>query len=349
MKIISSDTAFPPHYYPQQEITSALSGYWSEFSNKAPLVERFHRNAGVDYRHLAMPLKDFTGLGNWGEANDKWIEIAVDIGEQAIRRALNNAGIKPEQIGALFFVSITGVANPSIDARLMNRIGFSSHLKRIPIFGLGCVAGAAGLARAADYVRAFPNQVALVLSVELCSLTWQAHDITPANIISTALFGDGAAAVVLAGRDVAVNGPNIIDTESVFYHDTENLMGWDISHDGLRVVLSPDVPKVCREHLGPDVDSFLARHGIRREDIGLWIMHTGGPQVLEAMADSLGLPAQALKHSWECLRKVGNLSSASVLVVLDDILKQHCPPAGTWGLLAAMGPGFCSELVLMRW
>src|SRR5579885_696823 len=349
MKIVSTDTAFPNHYYPQQQITTALSEYWSAFSSKSTLVERFHRNAGVEYRHLSMPLQSFTELDNWGKANDKWIEKAVALGEEALHRALQSAGISPEQVGALFFVSITGIANPSIDARLMNKIKFNSHLKRIPIFGLGCVAGAAGIARAADYVRAYPDQIAVLLSVELCSLTWQRQDLTTANIISTGLFGDGAAAIVIAGREVPLAGPQVIASESVFYQGTEELMGWNITHDGMRVVLSPEVPQVVLRNFGANTDSFLAKFGLTRDDIGLWIMHTGGPRVLEAMAESLAVPRDALENSWRWLRKVGNLSSASVLVVLDDIMKNSRPPEGTWSVLAAMGPGFCSELVLIRW
>jgi alkylresorcinol/alkylpyrone synthase len=231
----------------------------------------------------------------------------------------------------------------------MNRIPFSRNLRRVPIFGLGCAGGAAGIARASDYVLAHPDQLAILLSVELCSLTWQRNDLSTANIISTALFGDGAAAVVLAGAQVPITGPTIVSTESVFYPDTEELMGWDISETGLRIVLSPDVPKICLENLGADVDRFLQKHDLKRKDISQWIMHTGGPKVLEAMQQSLSLPRSALHHSWQCLRKVGNLSSASVIVVLDDIMKNSPPPEGTWSVLAAMGPGFCAELVLIRW
>ncbi len=349
MRIIASDSAFPENYYPQQEITNALSAYWAPSLERTSLIRRFHRNAGVDGRYLAMPLTKFVQLRDWGEANNAWISIAEDLGERVITGALAQAGVDARHVGALFFVSITGIANPSVDARLMNRIDFSPHLRRVPIFGLGCVAGAAGIARAADYVRAYPDQIAVLLSVELCSLTWQRQDLTTANIISTGLFGDGAAAIVIAGREVPLAGPQVIASESVFYQGTEELMGWNITHDGMRVVLSPEVPQVVLRNFGANTDSFLAKFGLTRDDIGLWIMHTGGPRVLEAMAESLAVPRDALENSWRWLRKVGNLSSASVLVVLDDIMKNSRPPEGTWSVLAAMGPGFCSELVLIRW
>ncbi len=264
------------------------------------------------------------------------------------------AGLDLSQIGALFFVSVTGVASPSIDARLINRMKLPTNFRRTPIFGLGCVAGAAGVARAADYVRAYPDQVAVLLSVELCSLTLQREDLSLANLVSSGLFGDGAAAVVIAGADVkrpedARDGPEILATGSVFYPDTEEVMGWDISEKGFRIVLSREVPEVVREHLGPDVDALLHAHGFQRSDVGSWVMHTGGPKVLEAAEESLGLKNGEIQASWDCLRRVGNLSSASVLCVLEDVMLNRRPEPGTLGVMAALGPGFCSEVVLLRW
>ncbi|HEX5430342.1 MAG TPA: 3-oxoacyl-[acyl-carrier-protein] synthase III C-terminal domain-containing protein, partial [Bryobacteraceae bacterium] len=223
------------------------------------------------------------------------------------------------------------------------------HMRRIPIFGLGCVGGAAGVARAADYVRAYPDQVAVLLSVELCSLTLQRDDLSLANQISAALFGDGAAAVIVAGSDVKAEGPEIADTRSSFYPDTEDAMGWAISERGFRIVLSPGVPDVIREHLGRDLDGFLAEHGLQRADIGCWVLHTGGPKVLRATEEALGIEPPATDVSWELLRKTGNLSSASVLFVLEEVMNRRRPAPGTWSILAAMGPGFCAELVLLRW
>jgi alkylresorcinol/alkylpyrone synthase len=219
----------------------------------------------------------------------------------------------------------------------------------VPIFGLGCVAGAAGIARAADYVRAYPNQIAVLLSVELCSLTWQREDTSVANLISSGLFGDGAAAVVVAGSEVNLAGPTVVATRSSFYPNTEYVMGWDVSEKGFSIVLSPDVPLMVEQHLRPDVDAFLQEQGLRRGDIASWIVHTGGPKVLEAVASALALPEGALDASWESLRKVGNLSSASVLLVLEDFLTRRRGRPGSYSMLAAMGPGFCSELVLLRW
>jgi alkylresorcinol/alkylpyrone synthase len=228
-------------------------------------------------------------------------------------------------------------------------MGLSPNIKRIPIFGLGCVAGAAGISRAADYVRAYPDQAAALLSIELCSLTLQRDDLSMAHLISALLFGDGSAATVVVGSEVESNGPEILATKSILYPNTERVMGWDISEKGFRIVLSPEVPDTVLRHLGEDVDTFLGEQGLSRSDVKSWVMHTGGPKVLEATATALGITEKDLEASWNCLRKVGNLSSTSVLLVLEDVYKNHRPAPGTLSILAAMGPGFCAELVLLRW
>ena len=219
----------------------------------------------------------------------------------------------------------------------------------MPLFGLGCVAGAAGLARAADYVRAFPDQVAVLVTVELCSLTLQSEVRSVPNFIASGLFGDGAAAAVVTGAAREAQGPRILATRSVFYPDSEDVMGWKVSEKGFAIVLSADVPNVVRNHLCTDVDAFLSDQKLNRDDIKTWVCHPGGPRVLQAMQESLDLPADALAVTWDSLNRVGNLSSASVLVVLEEVLRKHCPAPGSHGLLLAMGPGFCSELVLLQW
>lgn len=349
MQIVSAGTAFPKNSYDQSAITSALNKRWADRLPRPDFLDRLHARCGVERRNLVLPLEAYAGIQTWGQANDHWIDFAQTLGRDAICRAITPAGMTPADIDALFFVSVTGVASPSIDARLVNRMGLSPRIKRIPMFGLGCVAGAAGLARAADYVRAFPDQTAVVLAVELCSLTWQSDDLSVANLISTGLFGDGAAAVLVAGSQAGFSGPQVLATRSVFYPNTQDVMGWNISQDGFRIVLSADVPNVIRENLRSDVDLFLEDHGLRRDDISSWIIHTGGPRVLEAVAESLQLADGDLEASWDSLQKVGNLSSASVLVVLEEFLAHRRGEPGTYSVLAAMGPGFCSELLLLRW
>jgi alkylresorcinol/alkylpyrone synthase len=353
MRIVSATSAFPKHYYSQEMLFAALQEFWGDRLAKPEVLRRLHKNVGVDGRFLALPIDAYPLLKGWGEANDHWIRSALELGYCCVSRALTSAGLDVRDVGALFFTSVTGIASPSIDARLINRMGFSPNVKRVPMFGLGCVAGAAGIARAADYVRAYPDEVAVLLSVELCSLTLQREDLSVANMISAGLFGDGAAAVVVAGNKwdgmKASQGPRILATRSIFYPDTEEMMGWDISESGFQIVLSPEVPDLIRRQLGNDVDNFLADLGRERSDVGSWVLHTGGPKVLQATAAALSLENGELAASWDCLRRVGNLSSASVLVVLEDVMKNRRPEPGTLGLLAAMGPGFCSELVALEW
>jgi len=354
MRIVSVGSAFPPHYYDQDTLLAALKRHWAERHYNLERLERLHRNVLVGGRHLALPLEEYDRLESWGDANDAWIRVAQEVGASAVSDALERAGLAVGDVDALLFVTVTGIATPSIDARLINRLGLPPRLKRYPIFGLGCVAGAAGIARAADYVKAWPRQVAVLLSVELCSLTLQRQDLSIPNLIASGLFGDGAAAVVVAGAEHpagadAVRGPRVVATRSVFYPDSERVMGWDISERGFQIVLSAEVPDVARHFLGRDVDRFLADHGLSRADVASWVCHPGGPKVLEAMQEALELPPEALAVTWRGLREVGNLSSTSVLLVLQETMAEHRPPAGSPGMLLAMGPGFCSELVLLEW
>lgn len=354
MKILSATTALPSHYYSQRVLVDAFRKYWGGRLDRFDVLEKLHVAAQVDGRYLALPIDEYP-QAKWGDSNNAWIKASLDLGEEAVGKALQETGVAKEDIGAFFFVSITGVCSPSIEGRLINRMQLNNRMKRVPIFGLGCVAGAAGIARAADYVKAFPKQACLLLSVELCSLTVQPDDLSPANLISTGLFGDGAAAVLIAGAEYEgpanhpSNGPEIVATRSTFYADTEEVMGWDISEKGFRIVLSREVPEVVLKNLGRDANEFLADQGLNLEDIESWVIHTGGPKVLEATEKALELKNGALDASWKCLKKTGNLSSASVLFVLEETMKNRRPRAGAWGILAAMGPGFCSELVLLKW
>jgi len=349
MKIAGVASAFPRNYYHQEVIREALKRNWASRLEEPQLLDKVHASVGVNGRYLALPIEQYEQLDTWGKANDAWIQSAQELGKLALCRALSHAAIAASELGAVFFTSVTGIASPSIEGRMINLMGLSRNVKRIPIFGLGCVAGAAGIARAADYVRAFPDQAAALVSVELCSLTWQKHDLSVANLISTGLFGDGAAAVIVGGNEKVEHGPTVLATSSVFYPDTEDVMGWKISENGFGIVLSRSVPEMVRLHLAKDVDQFLADHGLTRDDIGTWIMHTGGPKVLQATEKALNLPEGALEPSWQCLARVGNLSSASVLLVLEEFMGQRRPEPGSFSVLAAMGPGFCSELLLLQW
>ncbi|MDP2313362.1 MAG: 3-oxoacyl-[acyl-carrier-protein] synthase III C-terminal domain-containing protein [Pseudomonadota bacterium] len=358
MYIATVGRAFPPHYADQDTLIAAFRAAWAERYHNVARIEQLHRNVLVGGRHLALPMADYLGLRGFTEANDAFVRVGTDVGAAAVTDALTRAGLTPQDVDAIWFVSVTGMSAPSIDARLVNRLGFRPDIKRTPIFGLGCVAGAAGVARVSDYLRGFPDHVAILLSVELCSLTLQKEDLSIPNLIASGLFGDGAACVVLVGEQRAKAmglagsdrpaAPHVVVTRSVFYPDTESVMGWNIGSDGFKIVLSAEVPDMVTRHLRGDVDRFLADAGLDYADIATWIAHPGGPKVLEAMESVFPLPPGALARTWTSLREVGNLSSASVLMVLRETLAEP-PPPGSYGLLIAMGPGFCSELVLLRW
>jgi len=352
MWIAAVDGALPNHHYDQDALIAGFIQYWSDQHHNPDRLTRLHQAVQVGERHLALPMEAYPNL-TFGEANNTFIEVGTDLGEQAIRSALVQANLEPNDVDVIFTTTVTGVATPSLDARLVNRLGLRNNVKRIPMFGLGCVAGAAGIARMNDYLKGHPNEVAVLLSVELCSLTLQRGDFSVANLIASGLFGDGAAAVVGLGeqraRDMGCTGPRVVNSQSRFYPNTERVMGWDIGDNGFKIVLDASVPDVVRKHIRTDVDGFLDAMDLSRSDIHTWVCHPGGPKVLTAFEDCLELPENALEHTWTSLKEVGNLSSASVLLVLRDTLAAETTPTDSLGLLMAMGPGFCSELVLLEW
>ena len=272
--VCSVGTALPPHWVDQESLIAIFRELWAREHFNLERIEELHRSVQVGGRYLALPLDEYRPLEKFSQRNDAFQRVSLEVGELAVRRALDGAGLLPRDVDHLFFVTVTGIATPSLDARLVNRLGLRPDVKRTPIFGLGCVAGAAGTARATDSLRAYPDQVAVMLSVELCSLTLQREDVSIPNIIASGLFGDGAAAVVLSGgeRVPSHRAPRIIATRSVFYPDTERIMGWDVVEGGFKVVLSAKVPTLVSEHVRGDVDGFLAAHGLQRSDI-----RTGSP------------------------------------------------------------------------
>ncbi|MCX4571995.1 type III polyketide synthase [Streptomyces sp. NBC_01571] len=350
-RIAAVHGALAPHRRTQSEITDMVARTCLPAGTDRRVLDRLHRSAQVRSRHMTLPLERYGELDGFGAANDVFIAAATDLGAKAVRDALHLAGHSAADVDLLVFTSVTGIATPSIDARLAGRVGLRPDVKRLPLFGLGCAGGAAGLARMHDHLLGRPDDVAVLLSVELCSLTFQRDDASMANMVATGLFGDGAAAVVAHGanRKGGTDGPTIVDTRSHLYPDTGRVMGWDIRDSGFQVVLDPRVPDVVRRYLADDVEGFLGDHGLKPKDVTAWVCHPGGPKVLQAVTEALDLPDDALDVTWRHLADVGNLSSSSVLHVLRDTLAERRPPPGTAGVLLAMGPGFACELVLLRW
>lgn len=341
----------PSHRYPQEEITDALAALCLPPGADRRVLDRLHRSAGVDSRHLALELSRYGTLSGFGEANDAFIRAALDLGERALLGALGAAGLTPDQVDLVLSTSVTGIAAPSVEARLAGRVGLRPDVKRLPVFGLGCVAGAAGIARLHDHLVGHPGEVAVLLSTELCSLTLQTADASGAAMVAGALFGDGGAAVVAVGAERAADhrGPTVLATRSRLYPGTESVLGWDIGDRGFRIVLGAELPEIVELSVAEEVRDFLADHDLKPADVTGWVCHPGGPKVLDVLQRSLGLPPDALEMSRRSLAAIGNVSSASVPHILRDVLALAPPPPGTPGLLLALGPGLSSELVLLRW
>ena len=351
-RILSVAAALPDHEHAQEEITAALAAGMAEDDRTRSVMERIHASSGIRTRHLALPLDEYRGLSGFTETIELFVEHALPLAQRSVRVALEEAGLSVDDVDHLFFTTVTGLGAPSLDALLATSMGFRSDLRRVPSFGLGCVAGAAGIARVADYLAGHPEGVALLVSVELCSLTLQWDDHSMANVVGTGIFGDGAAAVVMVGdehplatgRSTAL--PRVVGSRSALYPDSAEMIGWQIGSAGFRLMLAAGVPALIGGHFAAGVDELLAERGWQRDDVDVWIAHPGGPRVLESFADCLELAPAALDISWGVMERTGNMSSAAVLHVLAAVGER---PAGDRALLFALGPGVTAELVLLEW
>lgn len=346
-QIAAVATALPEHRYSQEEITGQLVGRLAADKATRTVIERVHQATGVKYRNLAMPLEKYLELETFTEANRLFAELALPLVTDCARLALDKAGIQAHDVDMVFFTTVTGLGAPSLDVALHQALGLRPDVKRVPSFGLGCVAGASGLARVADYLVGHPEQVALVVCVELCSLTIQWEDSAMANIVGTGLFGDGAGVAVMTGdARKKTSGPRVMASRSSLYPESEEMIGWKIGSNGFRLMLQAGVPAMVDGHFRHDVDVFLDSLGMTSADIDVWVAHPGGPRILESFSEALGLDPGQLSDSWDVMSEVGNLSSAAVLHVLDRMFNQ---PPSTTGMLFALGPGVSVELVALEW
>jgi alkylresorcinol/alkylpyrone synthase len=354
-RIASVRCALPVHRHQQSALAEMTAQLCSPDNTQRALINRLYANAGVETRHTVLPLADYGKLEGLGPTNDLYIEHATALGEQAISAALAAAGVAADEVDLLLVTSVTGVAVPSLDARLIPRLGLRSSVKRLPLFGLGCVGGAAGLSRVHDYLLGWPRQTAVLLAVELCSLSLPLTRPTTADLVVSGLFADGAVAVVVRGEEAgetvgqASPGPQILATRSEVCPDSGHVLGWRLGAEGFRIVLTTELSDIIVRQLDGVVSAFLTEHDLTVDDIGSWICHPGGPNVIDAVQRGLKLPDDALETTRSSLAQVGNMSSASVLHVLQETAQTRRPPPGTLGLLVGLGPGVSVELVLLRW
>jgi len=370
MPIIRSvATALPPYALPQERIRDLAREHFAPAFTEIDRYMPVFRHAQIDTRHFVAPPEWFTQPRSFKECNDLFIEAATALGEDAARRCLNAAGLEPDAVDHLIWVSTTGLAAPSPDALLINRLGMHRHTRRTPIWGLGCAGGVAGLARAFEYASAFPGQRVLLISAELCSVTFQWDDRSKRNLIAASLFADGAAAILVEGDSLAGQADkqtsrqgeagipfslsaclpiSILGTQSTLWPDSTDIMGWDIVDSGMQVVFSSRIPQIVRTMMHENTTEFLARHNLRIDDIDHWILHPGGAKVIRSYESALAIDSERLCHTWAVLRDHGNMSSATIFFVLDAFLKAGAPRPGEYGVLAVLGPGFSCELALIQ-
>jgi alkylresorcinol/alkylpyrone synthase len=359
-KIVSVGICPPEHVITQETIVAfAKELFGGAFKDIKRLLQVFE-NGQIKKRHFAKDVSWFERDHTFEEKNNTYIEYSVKYGCQAIQNCLQNeayltAPVHEEEIDAFFYISSTGIATPTIDAKIMNRLPFSDHTKRIPIWGLGCAGGAAGLSRAFEYCKAFPKAKVIVLAVELCSLTFQRNDVSKSNLIGTSLFADGTACVLVAGDEADVSSviklpvlPHYMTSQSTLMKHAEDVMGWDVRNEGLYVIFSKDIPTIIKNWLRPNIENFLKKHSLTMQNIQHFIAHPGGKKVLDAYHEALGIDKSMTAVSMQVLQEYGNMSSVTVLYVLDRYM-QRITKKGDIGIVAALGPGFSSEFVLLRW
>ncbi len=370
--IVSTSTAFPEQYYPQTVLAAALRKFFIVMDLDFDLeqIDRFFKNVQIEGRYFALSLDSLLDPPTWETSLSKGLKSSLDLAETAINKLLQKNNLHPQDISLFTSISMTP-AIPSLDARLMSRIPFSSTVKRLPINGVGCMGGAIGISRVADYLKGHPKEAAILFAVEISSGLWQGSlqaSLTslvrrlPENpsvysdiimdIITAALFADGCGAALMVGRDhpLAKPGlPQVIDNRSFLIANTVELMGLDPVDVGFRNILRPQVSDALKQALRPLIDGLLTDNNLQIDNLYRWIVHPGGPKVIDTVEAEFGLDSRALQLSRDTLAEVGNISSATVLYMLDKVLAREETLANSYGLTLAMGPGFSQEAILLKW
>ncbi|MBM7865264.1 type III polyketide synthase [Heliobacterium gestii] len=360
-RIAAVASAVPDHIFRQKDIRQVVeqmfAGSFRDLERLLPIFE----NAQIDKRHFCVPMEWFREDHSFAEKNRLYVENAVDLGVRAVTGCLEKAGLSPDEVDGFLFVSSTGIATPTIDVRIANRLGMKPSLRRLPLWGLGCAGGAAGVARAVEMAAARPDRPVLLLALELCGLTFLWGDRSKGNLIATSLFADGAAAALVIEDEAGTNqrapalSPEVIAAQTTRWPETLDIMGWEVQDEGLKVIFSRDIPAFVQRHIPPAVDAFLREQGLERVHIDGLIAHPGGAKVISAYEECLGLSPEQTRLSRQVLREYGNMSSATILFVLEKAMDEATRANGDrdghnhYALMTALGPGFCSELVLLQW
>jgi alkylresorcinol/alkylpyrone synthase len=340
--------ALPPYKLTQAKIREFVQRHFSASPLPIEKLLEVFANAAIEERYFSVPLDWYAEQRSFEDKNQVYIDSCNSLGIESTQDCLKQAGISAREIDYIIFVSTTGLATPSIDARLINLLGMRSDIRRTPVWGLGCAGGAAGLSQAYHYLLGHPRERVLVVAVELCGLTFQQNDLSRSNFVATALFGEGAAAVTLVGDQVDAKGVEIVDTQSTFWPNSLDIMGWNLMNSGLQVVFSQSIPHIVESRARQNLEEFLVKHQLGISDIEYFVLHPGGAKVIEAYASALQLDNGKLDICRDVLRRCGNMSSVSVLFVLAEQLQKWSAPSGKFGVISALGPGFCAESLLVR-
>lgn len=345
--IAATATALPPHTITRDDVKYYMGRVFDIPERKLEAMMSIVDNARVHKRYAIFPIEYTVEPRALYRTNQEYMEHTIKLGREAAEKCLERAGLRADEVDLIITVSCTGFMIPSLDAHLINLMGFRANVRRMPFTELGCAAGAMALGRAADYVKAHPGGNVLIVAVELPSLTFQRKDISQANLISSILFGDGAAAVLVTGKPQ--KGPRILVSETYTFPDSLGAMGFDLRDSGFHILLAKDVPEMIGARIKALVDAFLERHGKKQEDIKGWILHPGGARLLGNVEAALGLTNQDTQPSWDILANVGNLSSATILFILQEWLEKRPLQPGDYAMAAAFGPGFSAEFLLLQW